>query len=327
MLRGEEPKKPFFQPGLVGSFVTNDFDEMAALPAQWEQQYSQLGYGRFTGKMFLAQTSMMQAASASWSPGIMIRGTLPPGSTLLAMPLHREGSLIQRGIEIGDSKMAVLHHGEEVDFRATKPCEFFMIAAERTRVEKHAQAILGRPLNELRRDQLVVVADPAKARDRLSQTARSMQKRLLHDASPLLKASTAEAFESELIDQMLCRLHAPEIVVNNSYRQTLAWKVEEYLRAHVRSPMSIYHLCREVGAAERTLHLAFREVFGTTPKAYLKMLRLNGVRRDLKQAGQHATVTDIAARWDFLHFGWFSHDFGQMFGMSPSAALHGGQLQ
>ena len=311
-----------FPAGVVGALTTNDFDEMCAVPPMWDQQYQQLGNGPFMGKLFLAHTSAMQFAVASWQPGIMIDAKVPEGCSLLAVGLAGANGCVQRGMELSENTLPVLRHTEHIHFRATKPCEFFMVVADTNQIEEHAQVILGRTLEELRKDLVVALDDPAETRAQLSALAHSLQLRLLHDAGPLTRPQSARALETDLLDQILSRVRAPEIVVNNSYRRSLAWEVEDYLRAHLHDTISIFDLCTEVGAAERTLHLAFREVFGTTPKAYFKMLRLNAVRRELLHAKDHITVTDVASRWDFLHFGWFSQDYRRMFGTPPSAAVH-----
>ena len=298
---------------------------MCATPPLWEQEYQQLGNGPFTGKLFLAHTADLQFAVGSWDPGIMIRACVPAGCSLLAVPLSGARHCVQRGMELTESTLPVMHHDEPIDFRATRPCEFLMVIADTNQIEAHAQVVLGRPPEELRKDHAVSIDDPAEARAELDALAKSLQLRVLHDASPLTRPTSARALETDLLDQVLSRVRAPEIVVNHSYRHTLAWEVEDYLRAHLQDTVSIFDLCSEVGAAERTLHLAFREVFGTTPKAYLKMLRLNAVRRDLLHAQEHVTVTDVASQWDFLHFGWFSQDYRKMFGTSPSAVIHAAQ--
>jgi transcriptional regulator GlxA family with amidase domain len=65
----------------------------------------------------------------------------------------------------------------------------------------------------------------------------------------------------------------------------------------------------------------------TTPKAYLKTLRLNAARRDLLGGGPRTTVTDVALEWGFLHFGWFSQDYRRLFGETPSQTLLRGRAE
>jgi transcriptional regulator GlxA family with amidase domain len=99
-------------------------------------------------------------------------------------------------------------------------------------------------------------------------------------------------------------------------RAAAAW-----LRAHLTEDLTVRDLCRALNARERTLHAAFCDHLGTSPKAYFKQLRLTAARSELRRAQPGTRVTDVALRWGFLHFGWFAHDYAQHFGETPSATL------
>lgn len=101
----------------------------------------------------------------------------------------------------------------------------------------------------------------------------------------------------------------------------LARAAEAWLRANLTEALTIRDLCTALHTSERTLHAAFREHVGTTPKAFVKALRLRAARQDLLQAGPNTRVTDVALRWCFLHFGWFAHDYHALFGETPSRTL------
>jgi transcriptional regulator GlxA family with amidase domain len=101
----------------------------------------------------------------------------------------------------------------------------------------------------------------------------------------------------------------------------LAREAEAWLRENLTEPVTIRDLCAALHTSERTLHAAFREHVGTTPKAFVKAQRLQGARRDLLHPGPHTRVTDVALRWCFLHFGWFAHDYQALFGETPSRTL------
>jgi AraC family ethanolamine operon transcriptional activator len=71
--------------------------------------------------------------------------------------------------------------------------------------------------------------------------------------------------------------------------------------------------------SRRTLQYSFQEVLGINPVRFLRAMRLNGVRRDLKSGSRPAaSVQDIAARWGFWHLGHFVTDYKRMFGELPS---------
>ena len=95
-------------------------------------------------------------------------------------------------------------------------------------------------------------------------------------------------------------------------------------RDHIRncgseSP-SIPALCRAAGVSLRTLEYAFRERVGMTPVQYLKVYRLNQVRRILRK-GEVRSVADAANAWGFWHMGKFAADYRAVYGLNPSGEL------
>ena len=99
-------------------------------------------------------------------------------------------------------------------------------------------------------------------------------------------------------------------------------RVEQHLLDDLAIPQSVDELCRFAGTSRRTLEYAFKDYFGTSPKQFIKALRLNAARNDLLygQYGQ-AQVAMIASGWGFTHMGQFSSDYRRMFGENPSKTL------
>ena len=87
-------------------------------------------------------------------------------------------------------------------------------------------------------------------------------------------------------------------------------------------PVHLLDLSAITGASERTLRYGFLERFGVSPKSYLHTFRLNGVRRELKQADPaRVKVVDIANHWGFWHMGKFAADYRKLCGELPSETL------
>ncbi len=96
--------------------------------------------------------------------------------------------------------------------------------------------------------------------------------------------------------------------------------VEDQLAENVLPALA--DICAFVGVSERTLQYAFRTYVGMSPLAYLRLCRLNRVRVVLRACDpRSATVTQIAARFGFLHMGRFALDYRRVFEESPSATL------
>jgi AraC-like DNA-binding protein len=85
-------------------------------------------------------------------------------------------------------------------------------------------------------------------------------------------------------------------------------------------------LCEVGGVGERTLQYAFRERFGLTPAAFLKVRRLTAVRKALERSAGSPTVSvgDLAADFGFWHTGQFAADYRRAFGETPSQTVEQG---
>jgi AraC-like DNA-binding protein len=100
-------------------------------------------------------------------------------------------------------------------------------------------------------------------------------------------------------------------------------RAQEYLHSHLQETVSLGDLCQHMGISARSLQLAFKEHLGQNPMAYLRGIRLDGVRETLKgaQPGDKTTVTHVAEAYGFFHLGHFCAHYQSRFGEPPSEAL------
>lgn len=76
------------------------------------------------------------------------------------------------------------------------------------------------------------------------------------------------------------------------------------------------------GISVRSLEEGFRRHLNTTPRAYLREVRLGHARQELTEADPGSTtVTQVAARWGFPQPGRFAVRYRERFAESPSATL------
>lgn len=104
-------------------------------------------------------------------------------------------------------------------------------------------------------------------------------------------------------------------------RYALARKVETYLEANLRNPVTILGLANELGVNRRTVELVFQEIFRISPYQYLLNRRLHGARDDLLKGGTARRIMEIAYAWGFTHAGRFSAKYKVFFGELPSRTL------
>jgi AraC-like DNA-binding protein len=81
-------------------------------------------------------------------------------------------------------------------------------------------------------------------------------------------------------------------------------------------------LAEIAGVGVRVLQESFRQHVGTSPMAYLRRLRLDGVHAELSRADPwQVSVGEVAYRWGFTHLGRFAGAYRARYGEAPSQTL------
>jgi AraC-like DNA-binding protein len=98
--------------------------------------------------------------------------------------------------------------------------------------------------------------------------------------------------------------------------------VVKYMEAHADEPLTPGELARAGYMSVRTLHASFQQTFGESCMSYLRRIRLDHVRAELLRSDPNVMrVTDISAKWGFLHQSRFAQQYRERFGELPSATL------
>ena len=99
-------------------------------------------------------------------------------------------------------------------------------------------------------------------------------------------------------------------------------RAEDYLLDRATRPVTRAKLATAAGVSIRTLSRGFAARWGTGPMAFLKKRRMEATYRELLGADScERSVTEIACRYVFTHFGRFSGEYRSAFGESPSQTL------
>jgi AraC-like DNA-binding protein len=150
----------------------------------------------------------------------------------------------------------------------------------------------------------------------------------LAETAPEIIANRDAAYglEQALIEAMV------DCLGNNEDRQdSVAQRQHELIMRRFRrvveespdQPLYIPELCKAIGVSARTLRVCCQEQLELAPKRYLLLRRLHLARRALRQASADAvTVTEVATRYGFWHFGRFAGEYQSLFGEPPSSTLH-----
>ena len=293
---------------------THDFDEQAAQLAGWNQHYTQLSSGAFKGDIANLWCGDQHLFMETTSQALFQSGKLEDGLIAVGIPLYAA----QRGLFCGgvmDSSSAHIFSGED-GFEFFSPVRLTMggIVLPMHRLPSHLQT-----------DRLhAASARLLTAPDSVIQDARAFLYQIIKlcQLSPALLNS--KSFQKQLraaaiccVSDILTDLHETT-GLDSQRRWRIVKQAREILNRNTEESVSIASLCLEIGVSRRTLQYCFQDTLGINPVAFLRALRLNGVRRTLKEA---ESVTEAATAWGFWHFGNFSLEYKKLFGELPSDTL------
>jgi AraC family ethanolamine operon transcriptional activator len=302
----------------INRFRTGDIDEHARNMGGWQVSYDQLTPGHFEGELIEFRSEWMQLVRDRSNQAMTKRGMAWDGAITFSVPLSSDGPVFCSGHPIIEPSLMVARGRNLPDLRTPQHLDLLGVAVEELALEH----LLERQGSAFRITDLpkcyrlgdsTLPAELAALFDELEGGGQGRASLLGH-----------ESIRRGLRDTVM--LHFLELVAPDeapplppTARKRMVDRAREYALAHVDEPLSILDLCNHIGASRRKLQYCFQETLGINPVAYLRALRLNAVRRELRLGTQG--VQEVAARWGFWHLSRFASDYRTLFGETPSQTL------
>jgi AraC-like DNA-binding protein len=271
---------------------------MVSCPPRW----AQIERGAFSSSLQSVRLGRVRAFHDRVSVGAQYQGILEPGTVLLAMKANAETHARWSGMPVTQDDIAVARR--RVDVCCTGAGDILSL-----HLDHEIAAELGvLPAS----DDAFLLRNPSVA-----PRLRSQLNLLFVDGPlPRDRRGNEEAIEALLSQASSSRRILPGALTP---RFLAVRACEAYMRDHIDESISLHDLSEACGFRPRSLINAFEAFTGVSPMAYLKALRLNGVREALGAAGRGRTrIIDVAMDWGFEHMGHFAADYRAMFGERPS---------
>lgn len=314
--------------------IAHDADEQARNLHGWRQSYDQLGAGRFTGtlaELFLDHMTVFREVT---SHALRQTCEVNSDSYWFGVPQRCDGVGRVDGQTIGHDAVALRPGSLEFELLTPACYEFFGIVIKGDVLREYAVRVEHLELTERASATEVIDTGPAR-KARLSALLCPL---LDHDcddsvARPEFSGAARNHLESSILAALfdLCMADHPQRAnaTGTPYRrQVVVAQARDYVLANRERPVSVPELCEQLHVSRRTLQYCFQDALGMSPATYLRMIRLNGVRRALSNVVRDPaetrgmrTVQDIAAAWGFWHLSQFATDYRRLFGVRPSDTL------
>lgn len=306
-------------------FLTSDIDEHARNLGGWHVRYDQVSPGPFEGELVEFRSGWMQLVRDRSNQAMIKSGAAWKGAITFSIPLSAHGPVYCSGHPIHESSLLVAHGENLPELHTPQHLDLLGVAIE----EQALEHVLERQGSHFRITDLPkcyrlgnssVQGELAALFEDLSACDHAHDALLGHDS---IRRGIRDAVMLHLLE-LIAPDQAPPL--NPTARKRMVDRAREYALSHLDEPLSILDLCNHIGASRRKLQYCFQETLGINPVAYLRALRLNAVRRELRTSTQAQCVQAVAARWGFWHLSRFSGDYRTMFGETPSQTLRRTQL-
>lgn len=313
------PKQGFY------SHAANDADDHAASLTGWRRVYDQLAPGRFTGSIQELWIDGLQIFHESTSHALRQSCVVDSESWWFVVPILASQQCNLGSSPIGKDMIAIGPGRSKFELLTPNDFQFLGLVVPNRDIEHHICALNQlSALPQAMRNHLIKI-EPGQ-RLRLQELVRQILQEASGAPGVVANSSVRKSIRVDILDALsdICSTH--EATGCTPDRQKNYYKivrdVRRYLLDNHDDAISIADLCQTFKISRRTLQYAFQHVIGMNPNAYLRALRLNGVRRSLGNPNSNAvSVQQAAANWGFWHLSQFAHDYHSLFGELPSERL------
>lgn len=285
------------------------------------------GTSPFLARHHHARLAGMSVNFIQYSPGASISADLSRRFYLIHYVLGGECRL---GPEIGgrvltQGDIAVINPNEPFSLKTTADCGQIVIKLESAVLSEAAHKRFSIPTDPpIRFDAAIQSAQGASVARVIDLICKEADTPGPDGAGPRTEDMLAELFAVTLIES-LPHNHSAALKRKGSESGIAPWyvkRVEEYIDLHADKDMRIGDMTAVAGVSERTLYNGFRVWRATSPKSYLKAVRLDRVRTELLGLkAKSRSVSEVAREAGFRHMGNFARDYGKRFGERPSDTL------
>ncbi len=294
-----------------------DADLHAGNLTNWQQEYDQTSRGSFYGRIVELPLEGLQVFREHTSQALQQKCVVWPDSVWLGVPLAGQEESRINGLTIRPD--TIMCRPGDCEFELTTPqyYDLYGLVVERAALVNMA-AIHGVDLNWKELTEHSRLGVPSKTLDDI----RFLLGRFLSPQN----TATPPRLQQDIIMMTLLevlKVETPRPAKTQSYyhRKKVVDCARQFLEYHLDEPVTVTQLCEVTNVSRRTLQYSFESILGISPIQYLRISRLNGVRRSLVHTKNGPVVSDIAAQWGFWHLSQFAKDYKQLFGEQPSQTL------
>jgi len=293
-----------------------DADEHAHNLTNWQQEYDQLGAGRFYGRIDEVALEGFQLFKEHTNRSLRQQCNVWKDAVWLGIPAQTADCRIN-GLQV-DSNQLMCRPGDR-DFELMTPEAFDIYGiVVKEEVLLRAAEREGRTINLTK---LESAPRLTVEQHKLDQVRFLLERVVNHSANGLNSQLQQDLATTALLALLSEEHMTSHTTPSYSHRKRVVDQVKAHLAANPQLAVSMTELCELTHVSRRTLQYSFESILGISPLQFLRTARLNQVRRILSDPRHDTPIAITAANWGFWHAGQFAKDYKVLFGENPSETV------
>ncbi len=314
------------QVGRMRISEVGDVDDQAANITAWYQEYDQIRAGKFYGAIREIWLGQIQFFLETTSHALRQTCVVWPGAFWFGLPRFDSPGAFVNSAPLNKEAIAVRPGGQDFELLTPDSYDILGVVIQEELLERHAALADRTDLMEMLRKGESFPISLERKTAFWRQLSNILAKACRMGETTALSSAVCDVLAEELVTGLLDLFSDGTEPVKPrqsclSHRKVVS-RAREYMLSRPDQMISVVDLCENLHVSRRTLQNCFQKVLGVCPTTYLKALRLNAVRRELRnRESDSITVQDVAANWGFWHMSQFAVDYRHMFSELPSETL------
>ncbi len=303
-----------------------DADELASYVLEGRVKITQLSLQPFLCKSMVLNLDVVRFSFNRTNAAVSVLGEKTSGFfTFVVLPHGIERPIVSHGQLITDGWVFGFDPNRGIDLVFPAHSTHCAVSIRQDVFESCAQAMDRVDLNDvfLARNYCYLPDRLGPLQTYLDQLYTLLRQKHLLLQQPKFQQLVLRDFLPLLVSVLPMQQDQSKIKMKHLQRSHLVKQVNNYMLDNLDRPLTLSDLSHALHTSCRAISYGFQDIFGMSPMAYLKTLRLQSVHRALRQADpHHESIINIANRYGFWSLNHFSKDYKTMFGETPSVTLN-----
>lgn len=323
--RHPSPHKEWSRPGPPSyCCVSDDPNAHADNLRGWSQLYDQLSVGSFSGEISGACFRSIHLFRESTNLGLRQSCLVRSNGWWFGLPVSERDSFRIDARRVEEGSLAIRRGHQQFELITPPSFRIFGLVINHHTLVSHLRSVLPDDDTASRIDLETLESSP-RSRSSLRHLFGEILDEINRRPEVLSSPAACQAIESSVLEALtdLCTSaqQGKEPPRSEMQHSQIVRNVRTFLLENADRAIGVPELCSVFNVSRRTLQYAFDRVLGIGPNAYLKILRLNGVRRALCRKDVRISVQQAASDWGFWHFSQFAKDYRILFDELPSTTV------